>query len=200
MATELNCNETLQLLGIFVDNVKNIKEFYEKRKVKYRLPNFPEDISENIVKHLISRIENISCKRVKNISCKKVKKKGDLITDGTLKIEVKCFMSDGPSSFGPKECWHYIYFLDARDFLNGNYVLYKVSLSNCSKEFQNIPVNKKQTYGDQCKQKRRPHVAFRELRKTIEDHITVVFDGNLHDFFSVDDLESKLSNLGIQND
>jgi hypothetical protein len=38
--------------------------------------------------------------------------------------ECKCFTSDGPLSFTPSSNWDVIYFLDARDWLNDNFILY----------------------------------------------------------------------------
>ena len=53
MEKELNFQDTIKLLNIYVNYVKNIKNFYDGKIVKFRLPNFPEDISEIIVKHII---------------------------------------------------------------------------------------------------------------------------------------------------
>jgi hypothetical protein len=192
MENELNFQDTIKLLDIYVNYVKNIKNFYDGKIVKFRLPNFPEDISENIVKHIIKKVEGISCKRIKI--------KGDLICDNNAKIEVKCFTSNGPSSIGPNECWNIIYFLDAKDYLNGNYKLYKIPLSNTSREFQNIPINKKQSYKNQCDEKRRPRISFQEIKKYLDKHIEVIFDGNINTIISnpineINEIDSKLSQL-----
>jgi hypothetical protein len=75
--------ETIELLNMHVAYIKNLKSFYVGKNVKHRLPNFPEDISENIAKHLICTLENLQCTREK--------KGGDLRTPDDRRIEVKCF-------------------------------------------------------------------------------------------------------------
>ena len=186
---ELTLANTLELLGMHLKHINALKSFYEGKKVKFRYPNFPEDISENIVKYLIEDIEKISCKRLKV--------KGDLITSDNKQVEVKCFTSSGPSSFGPNESWDVIYFLDGKDFANGNFTLYKVNLSNTSTEFHSIPINSKQTYGNQCKENRRPRMAFHEMRKHIQQYVTIIFQGNLQYHFNTVCLEKTLKNLNL---
>lgn len=171
---QLCLEDTLALLELYNNYTEKLRVFYEDKKVQHRGLNFPEDISENIVTHLICLCENKDCLRNKA--------GGDLVifeNDTTIKVEVKCFTSTGPSSFGPNESWHLLYFLDARDFMNGNFKLYKVELSNENERFRSIPVNKKQTYGDQCKEKRRPRISFERMHKYISEDTTVVFDGNI---------------------
>nr|MDO8116245.1 hypothetical protein [Candidatus Sigynarchaeota archaeon] len=62
---------------------------------------------------------------------------GDLMT-GDQKVEVKAFISDGPTTFGPKEAWDEIYFFDARDFVNEHFLCYKVSFSNTDGRWKSI--------------------------------------------------------------
>ena len=84
---------------------KNIKKGNLKTK-QCRRANFPETISEFITYTSL-------CKKGLKISNKVTS--GDLyeIIDGKkLKIEVKCFSSDGPTTFGPKENWNKICFVD----------------------------------------------------------------------------------------
>jgi hypothetical protein len=190
MSSGMTLEETIELLHIYNKYVASIELFYKNKKSKFRLPNFPEDISENIVKHLINIYEGVSCKREKT--------KGDLITtDSNEQIEVKCFTSDGPSSFGPNECWSMLYFLDAKGFFNGKFKLYKVNLSNTSNEFKGIPMNKTQTYEDQCRQKRRPRIAFKSLHKYVSEHVSVVFEGNVFDLVQQSDVEKGMQKLSI---
>lgn len=97
--------------------------------------NFPSEISENIVKFVLLKIYGI----MPHWNTKK----GDLVivigqTSTPIQLEVKGFMSNAPSSFGPKEDWHAIYFVDAQDHLNGNFKVYECRLSNKSPEFRNI--------------------------------------------------------------
>lgn len=107
------------------------------------MPNFPEIISENLIKFYIQDFENRNCINSKS---------GDLQinnSDGKLpsKIEIKCFTSQGPTSFGPTEKWEEIYFLDAINiFENGIIKIYKCNLPNDSFVWQNLQFNKNETF------------------------------------------------------
>lgn len=77
--------------------------------------------------------------------------KGDIVINKLSlfkQIEIKGFMSDGPSSFGPSEKWDLLYFVDARDTLNFNFKVYEIKLSNKNEIFRNIKINKNETYGE----------------------------------------------------
>jgi hypothetical protein len=114
-----------------------------------RRANFPEDISENIVKFFVA---------------------GDRITPGDIysrdygKIEVKCFSSTGPISFGPKETWETLIVLDATKFLEDRYTVHIITVS--SRDF-NVKINKKETYKDQVYQKRRPRLSWKSLKTQV---------------------------------
>ncbi len=173
---ELSFHDTFELLNIHIEYVERLLSFYKDKKCKYRLPNFPEDISENIAKQIIQFAEGKTCRRLKN--------GGDLKDEQDRKIEVKCFTSTGPSSFGPKECWDVLYFLDGCDYRNKNFKLYKVDCSNEHDTIQQIRVNKKETYGSQCQQGRRPRICFQEIKKQLCDNVLLVFEGNLESIAS----------------
>ena len=100
------------------------------------------------------------------------------------RIEVKCFTSTGPSSFGPKECWDVLYFLDGCDYRNKQFKLYRVDCSNDSETFQQLRVNKNDTFGNQCKQGRRPRICFKEVKKQLSEHITLIFEGDIQSILS----------------
>lgn len=134
-----------------------------------RLPNFPEDVSENIVKFLLRKIMNRDCNKAKV---------GDLVSDGK-KIEVKCFVSNGPSSFGPTEEFDELYFVDARKFKESFFEIYKVDLTSQSEAWNNIQVSKASTMLQQKNQKRRPRISFMEIRKQIPEFINLVYKGTL---------------------
>lgn len=168
---ELTLHNTFELLDIQIGYVEKLLNFYKGKHCKYRLPNFPEDISENIAKHLIHFAEGKICRRLKT--------GGDLTDEHENKIEVKCFTSTGPSSFGPKERWDVLYFLDGSDYINKNFKLYRVDCSNDCVTFQNLRVNKTTTFGTQCQQGRRPRICFQEVEKQLQDYITLVFEGNI---------------------
>uniref|UniRef100_A0A6C0ICN6 Uncharacterized protein n=1 Tax=viral metagenome TaxID=1070528 RepID=A0A6C0ICN6_9ZZZZ len=150
---------------------RRLKERFEHKNVQYRLPNFPDYISENMVMRIIQQTDN-SCTR----SCS-----GDLYSLLQGKIEVKCFTSVGPSSFGPKCEWDVIYFLDAMEWTNNHFVLYKINLKNSSEEWKKIKINKAESYTDQCDQKRRPRLAWSLLYPQIREHTEIVFDGSFED-------------------
>ena len=116
-----------------------------------RRPNFPEDISENIVKYFLD--------------CEKITP-GDLYSPLLGKIEVKCFSSKGPISFGPKETWDTLIVLDAISFLEDKYKLHIIRIN--SRDF-NIKVNKNETYKDQVFQKRRPRISWKSLYEQVKD-------------------------------
>lgn len=144
--------------------------------VKVRLPCIPEDISENIVKIIIHNKLNDKTSRW---DCKK----GDLESKKEGKQECKCFTSDGPLSFTPSSEWDAIYFLDARNWLNDKFVLYKSSLKRTSTEWKNIKISKTQTFEDQTKQGRRPRISWESLHPLIEPYCSKVFEGTFNDIF-----------------
>ena len=147
-----------------------------------RLPNPPEDVTENIVKFIIINYDNDpSCKWAKAI-----KLHGDLYSDKystSYPIEVKAFTSDGPSSFGPDKKFGVIYFLDMRDWLNNKFILWKVNVTSDSPEWRNIKMNKKQTNEEQCKQKRRPHISWENIYSQIPDKCIKIYEGTFEDIF-----------------
>lgn len=149
-------------------------------KKKRRNENLPSDISENIAKFAIAKKYDV-------MPCWDTDK-GDVVINKInlfKQIEVKGFMSDGPSSFGPKEMWDLLYFVDARDIINLNFKVYEVKLSYKSTIFRNIKVSKKETYGVQADNGRRPRGCFDTIFKPqLGDHCKLIFDGHitsLHD-------------------
>ena len=148
----------------------------KKIGVNVRLPSIPEDISENIIKHII---HNKLHDKTSRWDCKK----GDLQSDKEGKQECKCFTSDGPPSFTPSSDWDVIYFLDARNWMNDKFVLYRIPLKRTSVEWENIKVNKSQTFEDQTKQGRRPRITWECLKTQIEPYCNKVYEGNFEDIF-----------------
>ncbi len=157
----LNIKQINKLLDIHINYCVELNKFKNKHKIITRCPNFPEIISENIVKEYINIIE----KR----KCIKSKSGGDLELElnEKYKIEVKCFTSDGPSSFGPTESWNEIYFVDAKNFINKTFIIYKINISNNSDEFKKIQINTSEIYEDICKKGKRPRINFTNLIKNI---------------------------------
>jgi hypothetical protein len=120
---ELSWTDTLSSLNLYINNYIESKKLHPD----CRTQNFPDYISENITKFIINKIQNLKTSQnskepVGFFNCIN-SKIGDLeiINDNeVIKVEVKCFTSKGPSSFGPKEKWNLLYFLDATDFINYN--------------------------------------------------------------------------------
>lgn len=145
--------------------------------VKVRLPCIPEDISENIVKFILHN-------KLKDTTSRWDCKKGDLQSEKEGKQECKCFTSDGPPSFTPSSDWDVIYFLDARNWLNDKFILYRVLLKRTSSEWKNIKVSKNQTFEDQTKQGRRPRITWESLQPQITSYCTMVYNGTFDDIFN----------------
>jgi hypothetical protein len=123
-------------------------EISEKLKTIYkkgRKPNFPEFVSEFLAKQV--------CNATKP-------KSGDLCVKN-YRIEVKCFASRGPVSFGPEEKWDIIIFLDATQGEKISFLIYNIS--NDSPVWKNIKLNKTQTFASQAQQRRRPRITFSNL-------------------------------------
>tara|TARA_Y100000780_G_scaffold232569_1_gene266686 strand:- start:31835 stop:32374 length:540 start_codon:yes stop_codon:yes gene_type:complete len=168
---ELEFEDIDLFLDNFISYCESINKLNKKlAKRKIRNPNFPSEISENIVKYYIQKTEGK--KTNWNI------KSGDLIVNDQI-IEVKAFTSNGPSSFGPSEKWNEIFFVDATNFKTKTFKIYNVKLSNNNEIWGNIKINSKQTYKSQCKEKRRPRIAFRYIKSQISNYVNKIFDGTL---------------------
>ena len=157
--------------------VKGRIETTKEIGVKVRLPSIPEDISENIVKFILQNKLNDKTSRW---DCKK----GDLQSEKEGTQECKCFTSDGPSSFTPSSDWDVIYFLDAINWLNDKFILYRVLLKRTSSEWKNIKVSKRQTFEDQTKQGRRPRITWESLQPQISSYCNKVYAGTFDDIFN----------------
>ena len=83
----------LKLYNLYVKNTWTNRKKYN---IKGRNPNFPEDISETMIMHILQS---------KDPTCTRDTKSGDLWSKSEKKIECKCFTSNGPISFGPNSKW-----------------------------------------------------------------------------------------------
>lgn len=162
--------------NIYKKSIEDVNKKLVKKKI--RLPNFESAISENIAKFAFYKKYNYLPSWDTDV--------GDLTTN-KLKLEVKGsidLMNGGPSSFGPTESWDRIYFVDAIDTYNKNYKVYEIRLSNTSKIWKNIKVNKIDTYRKQCNEKRRPRIPFKNIIKQIpSDKVELIFNGNINDLY-----------------
>ena len=153
----------------------NIKINSLLSKKKRRNENFPSDISENIAKLVIAKKYGI-------MPCWDTDK-GDIIINKKhifKQIEVKGFMSTGPSSFGPTEKWDLLYFIDGQDIKIKKFKVYEVKLSNKNEIFRNINMTKKETYGNIADSGRRPRGCFYKIFKPqLSCHCKLIFDGHI---------------------
>ncbi len=154
-----------------------------------RLPVIPEDITENMVKHILHNLsgefQDKTSMWTKSFKSKQ-KITGDLVSKKENVQECKCFSSDGPISFGPTENWDVIYFLDAREWLEDKFVLWRVPLSNTAPEWKSTVLNKSknESFESQSAQGRRPRINWDALYPQIAKHATKVFDGSFIDIFA----------------
>lgn len=160
---------------IFLEAKKNAYKSIELG-LNARQPNFPSEISEYIAKRILIKKWELE---KNDIVCGKC---GDLCISKTpeKKIEVKCFSSNGPISFGPKESWHYLVLIDARECMKKIFTVYLVNHKNDSKIIKNLKVNKSETFADQCKNKRRPRIRPDDLIEQLGEKIKLLAIGTIN--------------------
>jgi len=154
------------------------KEYIISRKTikNIRLPYFPEDISENMIKF----INHKNGDKTSTWNCDK----GDLKSKEYGKQECKCFTSSGPISFSPSSQWDELLFLDARDwFTMDKFVLYRFRYKRDSNEWKSIKVNQKETIEDQSKQGRRPRIGWKDLYPQIKNYCEILYEGSFDFIF-----------------
>jgi hypothetical protein len=99
------------------------------------------------------------------------------------KIEVKGFMSTGPSSFGPTESWNWIYFIDCIDCKNKNFIVYEIKLSNKNPIWENIIISKKSgTYGKIASENKRGQLrgSFYDIfYPQLKKYCNIIFNGHI---------------------
>lgn len=149
----------------------------KEMKLGVRLPSIPEDISENIVKFYLIH------KKGHDVTweCQ-----GDLLSKNEGKLECKCFTSEGPISFTPSSDWDVIYFLDARQWMDRRFTIYRYGLSMKSDKWQNITINKNKeptTFGGQADVGRRPRITWGSLYPQIFTDCDKVFEGCFEDIY-----------------
>ena len=141
------------LIGMVKDHELTVRKYiYYNSKLRgksIRKPNYPSEITENIVKYAVYKKYGF----VYTWNTKP----GDLkYKDEDKNIEVKGgYLDNGPSSYGPKEHWDWIYYVDCS---TENYKVYELRKSN--EDFMTISINKKETYHDKCKKGQRPRFKF----------------------------------------
>ena len=160
-----------RLIDLYNNGMLLIEELNKSlSKKKIRKQNYPSEITENLVKFFIHKTTGV-------MGCWDTEK-GDLDV-GEKKVEVKGgFITMGPPTFGPREMWDEIYFVDCQETLNKKFKIYAIELSNTSEEWKNLKVSKSQTYYAQCLEGRRPRLTFDSIQAQLGDHCRLVFDGH----------------------
>lgn len=168
--------------------------FELKDELDIRMPNMPEDISENITKFIIRNRLGLDSQWARH-----VKKPGDLWSHAENVQESKCFMSDGPCSFGPDKVWNVIYFLDLRKWVDDEIAVFRCTLTPQDEAWQCIRMSKTETWKNQVDVGRRPHIGWEILYPQIKDHCTEVYRGSFEDIFSKDiSLSASSSTTGTE--
>ena len=174
----MSLNIVEKLLDRYIETLLFLEDINKQlSSKKCRNENFPSHISENIVKFvLLKKYKVMPCWDTKN---------GDL---GLLnkKIEVKGFMSDGPSSFGPKENWTWIYFIDCKDCRNKNFKVYEIKLSNVNSIWRDVKISKSGKYGEIADSNKRGQLRgcfYKIFKLQLEDHCRLIFDGHISELF-----------------
>ena len=106
--------------------------------------------------------------------------KGDLILRNKI-IEVKGFMSSGPTSFGPNEKWDWIYFVDGTECNFYQFKVYEIKLSNTNSIWRNINLSSKETYGQIADANQRGKLRacfYSKIKPQIESHCVLIFNGH----------------------
>lgn len=143
---------------------------------KTRRNGLQEHVSENIIKFILRNHLAINATWECTV--------GDLFSNDEGITECKSFTSDGPTSFGPKQKWDVIYFLDARRWLEDEFILYKVALSSTDPIWINMPVSKTQTKADQADENRRPRANWKLLSDYLGENCKVVYRGSFEGIFT----------------
>jgi hypothetical protein len=151
--------ERVLVRSLYLNYVEQCKITEELKLIysKGRKPNFPECVSEYIARLVCNATK---CKKAGDIEYK------------TLRIEVKCFASLGPISFGHSEAWDVIVFINAIRPTKLKIIVYKIS--NTDEVWKNIMVNKNETFHKQCISKRRPRIKFKNLEEQLPKPIYVI--------------------------
>ena len=181
--TESYTFDELQLdLAEYIRAQKRIDEKNKKRTYKKkRHDNFPSEISENIAKFAFYHKYGILPTWDTTV--------GDLQYHSqteTIQIEVKGFMSDGPSSFGPTEKWNIILFVDCKRYAEEHFTVYCIPFANDSTEWKALRLRKGSnsiTYGETATKNERGNLRGSFVNiiqpQLTEDQCFIIFEGNI---------------------
>ena len=166
-----------KLLNNYINYTKTIDDLNINldKNAKIRRPNFPSEISENIVKYAIN-------KKYKIMPVWKLN--GGDLTIMNKKIEVKGFSKlEPPSSFGPTEKWDTLYFVDCCNYIKKHFQVYEIKLNNNSKIFRSLQINykKRETFENQCNDGKRPRISFLKIQQQLTNkYCKLIFNDNIN--------------------
>lgn len=158
ISDKVSFSKVHERLNKYNKDLKWNEEFYkdlelQKYKKKERQENFPSFISENIAKFAEFKKSGImpnwdtkvgDLEIDKNIPNWNLDTKTNTINPEFIKyrkkIEVKGGLLDCPSSFGSKEDWDILYFVDTSKCEEYKFKVYKINLSNNSEKWKNINI------------------------------------------------------------
>ena len=190
---KIKCDESCRVL-----NLENWTK-YKKKLIRYkycvsildqpgvddqcRRPNFPENISENIVRFLLYKTRNQIYTREGT---------GDLnLIGGQHRVEVKTFATaKTPCSFGPKTPWDEIYFLDATRFRDEIFKCYRVNLPHNSDVWKQLRISKTKSMEDGRTEGKRPRHPFdgpQGIKSQLpQEYVTEIYNGTFDDIFRIE--------------
>lgn len=153
-------------------NIEDYRQYYyawkeystQVEKFRDRQPNVPSGLTEGLALIALNEVYNNAYKEANS---------GDISSiDDCQKVEVKAsgmgFDRNDCSSFGPTELFDKLIFVECD--LKQN----KIRVFDCNTSYnqlQNLFVSKKETFGDQCRQKRRPRFS---IKKKLKDQMTLL--------------------------
>lgn len=160
----------MKLYKINLNFIKGISKWNFNNNKNQRQPIINEALSEGIIQLFICEHEGRKC-------INSFKKCGDLLCNKSI-IEVKCFSTNAPISFGSSK-WNELYILDATNFKNNIFEIYKCKLSNLSRTFQNIKLYGNKKYSDFYKSGKRCKITFGNLKNQLKYNLKLVFSGSI---------------------
>jgi hypothetical protein len=165
----VNKEQLLEMYNDFIEYSSRVSEY----DCKCRLPNFPEHISEHMIRMIVNYYSSDSSAREPSQSLlRRPLSGGDLVNENNERIECKAISSDGPITFGPTEEWSTLYILDVRTArFDDNIVLYKINLSH--EEIGFVEISKNRTYKQYCKKSLRPRIKLEKLLDQLEYEDTI---------------------------
>lgn len=166
---ELYNINTLKTLFYAHKDYYTIVNGVKKQGIDIRLPSIPCDVSENMIKLILHQKGDPSSSWDYN--------KKDLLSSKEGIQECKCFTSTGPISFSPTSNWDCIYFLDATNWLNDTFKLYKHPYKRTTDEWRNIKISKSETFEQQSNQGRRPRINWKGLYPQLIN-CELIFEGS----------------------